>query len=852
MIMLRLTLRGLAAHRLRFLLTGFSVVLGVAFVSGTLILTDTMDRAFTRMFEGMDADIAAVVRPQQEFAQGFAAGGEAGTATLLPDDLAGDLAEVEEIQAVYPMAEGTAAVLGPDGEEIGGQGPPQIGTTWHDRPGSGSGIVAGRGPRGGGEFVLDQGSARAAGLSVGDSVTVRAGGEDRDMILVGVFRSGQLGSTAGSTVAAFDLPTAQRLLLGDPDRVNAYYLDGVPGKSQWQIADAAAPLLEPGMESLPMDIVRDEQLGPMREALDYFGVFLLTFAGIGLFVGSFLIFNTFAMLVAQRGRELALLRAIGAGQEQVRGAITGEALGVGLVGSGLGLAAGVGLAWSMLAAVEALGIDLPDTGLRVTPLTVAAAFLVGTGVTVLAAYVPIRRGTRVPPVAAMRDDAGSAVAPSTGWGRAAAGLLALPGGAALLWAGVRAPSAEAAPWLVGFGAGVGFLAVALLMPHVSRPLIALMAAPFPAVFRVAGRLGRDNAVRSPRRTAATATALMIGLGLVAAIATLSASASRSVDVEIDRALGADYIVTTDGPTETVSADALDRLREVDGVDTVVPMRIGQAQVDGELAFTVSAAPAGLERTVGMEVVRGAAQFDGEGFMVAESVADRRGWRVGREVSFVFPDGGEADLELQGVYSASQAMRSDYLVSPAAYRAHFPQDLTLSVYLTADHASPRVRGAVDTALADHPALEVMDRGELKERNRENLALLTNTIYAMLLLSIVIAGLGIINTLALATAERVREIGLLRAVGLSRVQLRRMIRLEAVVIALLGAVVGVVLGLVFAWALQQVLAERGVTVLDVPAGQLVGLLGVAVVIGVLAALWPAWRASRLDILRAIAAE
>ncbi|WP_017625463.1 ABC transporter permease, partial [Nocardiopsis chromatogenes] len=421
MILLRLALRGLAAHRLRLALTAVAVVLGVAFTSGTLILTDTMERSFTRMFAGINADVDAVVRTEQAFSQ--QAGPALGAGPGLPADLAEELAEPEEVEGVYPVAEGTAVLLDPDGEEVGGQGPPQIGTTWHGRPGSGITLTAGRGPGGAGEFVLDEGTAAEQGLEPGDRAVLRfpdpggGAGDERDMELTGTFRAGQVGMAAGATVAAFAPDTARRLLLGDPDRVTEFHLVGDDAKSQWQIADSVASVLPLGAESLPMDIVRDEETGPLLEVLGFFEVFLLTFAGIALFTASFLIANTFAVLVARRVRELALLRAVGASQGQVRAVVMGEALGVGLVGSALGLAAGAVLARGVLAAMGAAGVGLPEVPLRLTGTSAAVAVAVGVGVTLAAAYVPVRRGTRVPPVAAMRDDIGATTAPVTGAGR---------------------------------------------------------------------------------------------------------------------------------------------------------------------------------------------------------------------------------------------------------------------------------------------------------------------------------------------------------------------------------------------------------------------------------------------------
>ncbi|WP_017625462.1 ABC transporter permease, partial [Nocardiopsis chromatogenes] len=412
---------------------------------------------------------------------------------------------------------------------------------------------------------------------------------------------------------------------------------------------------------------------------------------------------------------------------------------------------------------------------------------------------------------------------------------------------------DAAPWLVGAGAALVLLALAALAPVLGRPVLRAVGAPLPRLWGLPGRLGRDNALRSPRRTAATAMALTVGLGLVAAIAALSASAEESVDRRIDEAMGADLAVVAEGFDRSVPPQVVEEVDGAPGVAAVAAVRIGRLEVAGAPAMASSGDPDRLARAASLDVVEGGGDFSEAGMMVSQDVADERGWRVGRDVPVVFPDGTEAELPLEGVYATGSLVASDHLLSPDAYTEYFDEDLVAAVYVSAEPgAADRARAAVDTALEEAPGAEVLDRGEMKERNRESLARLTGTISAMLVLSVVIAGLGIANTLALSASERVREIGLLRAVGLSRVGLRRMIRLEAVVIAVFGALPGLGVGLLFAWALHKVLEDEGIVVFAVPVGTLAALLGASVVIGVLASLWPAWRASRMDVLKAIATE
>lgn len=849
MTLLRLTLRGLAAHWVRLLMTTLSVVLGVSFVAGTFVLTATMDRAFAELNDGFDADIDAVVRTEGTFSQGFADYGD--TTASLPAELADDLRGEPEVVRVYPMALGLAAVLDAEGEEIGAQGAPQYVMSWYERPGSGY-ELDGRAPEGDSELVLDEATAEQGGYAVGDTVLLRVDGDEHELELTGVFTVAGATGLAGATLVGLEHAAAQELVLGDTDAVSEFYLVGQEGKSQWQVADSVAPLLDLGQESLPMDIVRDEASAGFDEALGFLNTFLLVFAGIALFVGSFLIFNTFAMLLAQRGRELALLRAIGASQQQVRAAVLGEALVVGVAASAGGLAGGLALARGLLGAIRSFGVEVPETTLALGPLAVAASFTVGIGVTLVSAYGPVRRGAKVPPIAALRDDV--ALPTRSLWVRGLLGAALLGAGVAMIWRGLEGAGSDLAPWLVGFGAATVFTAVAMLAPLVSRPVVAVLGAPFPLLFRVSGRLGRANAMRNPRRTAATASALMIGLGLVATVGTLNASTAESMDRWIDDELGFDYIATPEDFTSYVPDGAVEDLAAVEGMEAVVAPRFGVAEVDGEPVPVGAAESAHLTEELEVVFSEGEEPAGEDAFAASAETAAERGWSLGQSLEWHLPNGTEAELRLVGIYDESSDMFGfPALIGMDGYAEHFDEVLVNSVFMRAEgEPGAGVRSEVDAAVEGHSGVTVMDRTELKDFYGEQLGAFTNLIYVMLLLSILIAALGIINTLALATAERVREIGLLRAVGLSRLQLRRMVRLESVVISVFGALLGTGIGIVFAWALQRVLEDEGITVLAVPAGQLAGLLGVAVVIGVLAALWPAWRASRMDVLRAIATE
>ncbi|QVQ52510.1 ABC transporter permease [Spiractinospora alimapuensis] len=797
------------------------------------------------MMDGFDADIDAVVRVEGAFAQGFADYGD--TTTTLSESLAEELREADDVHAVYPMVLSTGTVLDPSGEPVGTTGAPQFVMSWHDRPGSGYDL-SGRAPNAPEEFVLDTATAQEAGLDVGDTTRIRLAGAEHEFRLSGVFTVAGATGLAGATIVGLDHAVAQDVVLGDTGAVSEFYLVGVEGKSQWQVADSVAPVLDLGTESVPMDVVRVENAADLGEALGFLTTVLLVFAGIAVFVGAFLIVNTFAMLLAQRGRELALLRAVGAGRHQVRLMVLGEAVVVGVVASVAGIIAGYGLTLGILRVAEAFGIALPDTTPVLDAPTMAAGVATGLGVTLVSAYGPIRRATRVPPVAVLRDEVAMPV--SSLRGRLVAGLLLVATGGVSVARGVTSPEGDLAAWQVGLGGAAVVLGVALLAPVLSRPVVAAVGAPI-TLLGVSGRLGRANAMRNPRRTAATASALMVGMTLVTMIAVLSASMAASLDRWIDDELGFDFIAQPDGPNGTITPEAVAELGDVEGVERVLALRFGMTVTDDQPMPMGGIAGDEVEEAWDLRMVDGSPPERDTQFAAREDVADAHGWRTGEEVEFRFPTGASAELELTGRYEPSDVYPLPVLLDTSGYAEHFDEELTAFAYLdTAGPAGTELRDELNSVADAHSGLGLMDRGELKEFYGDQLASLTNLVYVMLAMSVVIAALGIVNTLALATAERTREIGLLRAVGLARWQLRRMVRLEATVIAAFGALTGVAVGLGFGWAFQQILVD--LREFSVPTGQLATLLVLGVGIGVVAAVWPAWRAARMNVLRAISAE
>jgi putative ABC transport system permease protein len=526
-----------------------------------------------------------------------------------------------------------------------------------------------------------------------------------------------------------------------------------------------------------------------------------------------------------------------------------EALAVGLVGATLGLLLGLGVAQLLKVAFAAFGLDLGGAGLVLQPRTVLVAYAVGVLVTLVAAYVPARRAAKVPPVAAMRDDV---VLPHSSRNlHVGAGALLTAAGAGLLAVGLFAEISQAA-WLVGAGVMAVFVGVALLAPVIGPPVVRVIAGSFPRLFGTVGRLARENAQRNPRRTAATASALMIGLALVAAMAVIGQSTNKSIDKALDDGLDANLVISN-AVGQPFSPAIADEVAEIDGVAEVAQVRYNAAQVDGQGDFLAALDPAKFSGAVDFEIVDGSGELGSDGVLVSEDYAEEHSVKVGDSLSVGLP-AGDQDLRVTGIYGQTQLLMSQLVVGldTLADGGIIPADST--VYIVAEPGADltQLEREMEELTADLPTVAVKDQDAFKEEQRSQVNQLLYLVYALLGLAIIIAVLGIVNTLALSVLERTREIGLLRAVGMSRKQLRRMVRLESIVIAVLGAFLGVGLGLLFGVALQQAVSSEGLDVLSVPWAQLAIFVVLAGLVGVLAALWPARRAARLDVLRAITTE
>ncbi|MCY7372406.1 MAG: FtsX-like permease family protein [Spirochaetaceae bacterium] len=843
--MLRATVRNLLAHKLRLLLSAVAVVLGVSFVSGSLVFTDTISKTFNDLFSEVTADVT--VSPETAFDAGFT-----GTVTTksLPASLVDVVSGVDGVEAAVGdvFVEGVQ-ILGEDGEVVGTGGAPGLGVNWTDEEAlTALTLVDGDAPRSSDQVAIDSATAEKAGLSLGDQVRLLTPEEPRTAQLVGIFRFGSSGGLAGATLTAFDTETAQSLL-AEPDTFSSISIAAADGVSDAVLRDRVR-------EALPAEVVvrtqkqqTEQDAGEIEDGLQFFNIILLVFAGVSLFVGSFMILNTFSMLVAQRTRELALLRALGASRRQVTRSVLGEALVVGLVGGLIGMGAGVLIALGLKAAFAAVGLEIETGALVFRPRTALWSMVIGVGVTLVAAYLPARRASRVAPVAAMRDDTAMPQR-SLKW-RTVVGIVLAVVGVLTLVGSLSAGGQEAAS-LVGLGVFVSILSAIVLSPVLSRPVIGALGAVYPRMFGTIGRLARDNAQRNPRRTAATSSALMVGLALVAAFGVLAASINSSIGGLIDRALGSDYVVTAAQQLPFGASVARD-IEALPDVESVTRQRFGAAQVDGSTVFIGAADPASLATSIQVDYSAGDAAGLVDGLLVDEPTATSKGVTIGDTVDMVFLGGSTATLPIAGIYQPNGAL-GQYVVSLDTWEANGgdTRDSFLYVNLKDDVDAADAAPVIERTLKAYPNVDLLDQAGFKDQQRGQVNQLLFLIYALLALAILIAVLGIVNTLALAVIERTREIGLLRAVGMSRRQLRLMVRLESVVISVFGAVLGLGLGVLFGVLLQRSLAGQGISDLAIPWGSLVLFLVVAAVIGVLAAIWPARRAARLDVLRAITTE
>jgi putative ABC transport system permease protein len=846
---LKVTWRNLIARKLRLLLSAFAIVLGVAFVAGSLIFTDAMGGAFDDIIEGSTADVEIAYQGANDF-------DSQQDSRVIPASVVEDLEQLPEAAGVYPSTGlQSVFVIGSDGKVVGGNGPPGLAFNPTDaRSITGKQIIDladGAMPDGPDEIALDVRTAEKAGYEIGDTVTLVTPGTPPTMKaeLTGLVEFGS-GGLNGATLTMFDLRFMQEEFFEGKDVYTSISLNAAPGVSQEELAAAAQKVLPKDVVARTGDAVVAKNQAGIDEIMGFLNTFLLVFAAVSLVVGTFLIINTFSILVAQRSRELALLRALGASRRQVNRSVLLEALGVGVVGSTLGLVGGYLLALGLRALFGIFGLDLAGAEFPVEPSTVVASYAVGIVVTVVAAYLPARRAARIAPVQAMRDDV--AMPESTLRVRILIGVILVVLGGISMAAGLAEVGGDV---LVEIGLGMlsVLVGIALLSPLAARPVIRAFGALF-RPFGTVGRLATENSLRNPRRTAATASALMVGLALMAMMSILGSSASASTDATIAQSLTSEFVVSN-AVGQPFSTDVAREIRRLDSVDTVASLRYGYPDVKGGgSAWMAAIDPADFAHVIKVPMVQGTldALSDG-GALVGSSTAERNGYDVGDTVTLKF-QGGDVDVRIAGIVSSNGAVPADWLVTQDTFDKGGLEPLDSMLFITkAPGASTEeLRSGVEKITEDLPTVTLKDPQQFADEQKAQINQFLLLINGLLVLSVLIAILGVVNTLALSVIERTREVGLLRAIGLSRRQLRTMIRLESIVIAVFGALLGLGMGLAFGLTLMQALKDEGLSETVVPWPTLLAFVLAAAVVGVLAALFPARRAARLDVLRAITTE
>ena len=838
--MFAVTLRGIAAHKIRLLLSATAVALGIAFLAGTMVLTDTIRSSVDELQDTLSGGSDVSVRAHSE------TGGDVADRAPVPAAVLDAVRRVPGVASATGSSVGFAQVVDGAGKVVGGA--TSVGVSLP--PDGLLQVREGRAPSGIDEVAMDVDSAERAGLTVGSPVTVLLAGPQREATLVGLVGYGEITALPGATVVAFD-PESANELLGTPGHFTTIEVTAEDGADAGQLRKDVAAALPAGLDAVSGRQAADESVKAVRKATEFVPMALMAFVAVSLFVSAFLIVNTFSMLVSQRSRELGLLRAVGATSRQVFRSVLVEAVAVGalasLAGFGLGVAAARGLYWLL----PTLGIELPDTALQIDPRTAVVSLLTGTTVTVLAALLPAARAGRVPPIVAILGLTTSSARASRI--RPVLGAVATVMGLGLATAGVTAGPDGGLPRL-GLGALLSFVGLALLARHAVRPMVAVLGRPWAHLLGVPGRLGADHATRNPQRTVMTSAALTIGLALVVLTSVFSASAKASLGRALDEGQRSDYIVATDQYGE-YSHEITAAIAARPEFETVAGLRSGQAQVASGKAELHAADPEQLEKVLDLDVTSGSvAALGGGSALVHQDVATTHGWSVGDTFTMTFARVGEQQVRVAGTFAEKRLLGTDYVVALADHDVWFGKPLNVATLVTlADGVSTeQAESAFDTVLAGNPDLQARTKDEAKAEQAKQLDQVLALITGMLGLALVIALLGIVNTLALSVYERTREVGLLRAVGMSRRQLRRTIRYEAVLIALVGATMGVVTGLAGAASLVHLLREKGLTDLSVPLSQLAAYVAAAVVAGVLAAAWPARRATRMDVLAAIATD
>ncbi len=847
--MFRIALKGVFARKGRLLLTALAVILGTAFLAGSFVFTDTIQRTFDNLFADVYKNTNAVVRSSHEIEGDF--GFE------VRGNIPGSMLETVQAQPGVAQAEpdvsGTAIVIGNDGDKIGGNGPPQAGSNFYEGELSPWNLTGGsRAPSADGEVVLDQGTFDQGDFAIGDTATITGVNGSEQFTIVGSVKFGDVDSPGGATFALFDLATAQRFLLPlSSDGRAQDQLSSISVRSDGSISDddLAAHLqtvLGSDTEVLTGKQITEETQKDIRQALQFFTIFLTIFALISLFVACFVIYNVFSITQAQRSRESALMRAIGASRRQVTNSMLVEALFVGLVGSLIGLVGGIALATGLQGLLKAIGIDIPSTGIALLPRTIVLTLVVGLLVTVLSALVPARKAGRIPPVAAMRDSAIESTAFSHKRLLVGLGLVVLA--VALTIIGLAAE-----PIALALGIPLIFIALFVLGPLIARRFALILGKPIAAVKGVTGHMARENSARNPKRTSSTAAALLIGVALVTGVAVVAASAKASIRDIFGKQVKGDLVVNAGDQTGAggFATSFADQLNELPGVEAAAGVGFNLVLIDGDGSSVTLVDPTVMDKVFDLHFTSGALEdLTPDGIALSEDRADDLGVAVGETVEVTLFDGSTHPLTVQGIYTEDDLAGPQVVDRALFANAGLPAlDPFIFVSKASDASLTDVKAELQQAVDGYGFGKVQTRDEYIDEQAASIDSFINLVYGLLALSVFIAAFGILLTMLLSVFERRRELALSRAVGMSKRQVRSMVRWEAVITSLLGALQGVIVGMALGYALVWALRSQGFKKFDLPVGTVIVVTVLAALLGVLAAIIPARRATKVNVVEAI---
>jgi putative ABC transport system permease protein len=843
--MFRIALKSIVGRKARLVLTSLAVILGTAFLSGTSVFSATLDRTFNNLFEDVFKNIDGYVRSTQVVEGDFGL----IERQRIPADYVDKVLAVPGVSDAVPDIQAFARIIGKDGKPVGteGAGPPTFGSVAVEFKGALWTIAEGKFPTGPNEVALDEASAEKAGYVLGDTVKVVAQSGSRTFTMVGIASYGDVRSPGGATFALFDVATAAEFL-GKPGFVDAILVVGDGSRSDESLAKDIDAIFTPGqkVETLTGAEITKETQDDIGQALSFFSIFLTIFSIIALGVGSFVIYNVFSISAAQRQKENALLRALGANRAQITRSMLIESIVVGLFGSLLGFVGGIGISKLLSVALPALGFDLPSGGLVITASILINTVVVGLIVTVLSAVLPARRAGKVPPLAAMRATAIETAGP--GRVRLFWGLGSIALGLGIIGAVIGGGSNN----LLGFGVLFVFIGTIVIGPSIARPVAMFLGRPAETFRGVTGQMARQNAARNPKRTSRTSAPVLIGVALVTAVSALAASINGQIADIFTEQFKADYAVNSNAQGfGGLSPDLATTLSNIDGVDDASGIGTVLTKIDGKGRTLIAITPSTIGGNYDIGLINADySVLDKDGILISESLAKRDNLKIGSVIPVTFGDGVTRDLTVRALYIHDD-LAGNRVVSRETFAGTTVSSFDFSVYVTLEKGadSEKVRAELQKAVDDYGQGKLLSRDEYIDEQAGQVNQLLGLIYGLLALSVIIAIVGIIITLLLSVFERQREIGLLRAVGMTRSQVRTTVRWESVITSLLGAVLGILLGVGLGWVIVYALRDQGLTSFQVPVGSTIFIMVMSFVVGVLAAVYPAWRATKVDMLEAL---